>query len=414
MKSLLKSSSALVAVAFLLQPVVATPAAAASSIVTLQPNLADPVNSYATNPATDSPLSYARDDRTHQNEDQIRVCDLQREQLVRPRVWHFPGRQRAVLGRPEPPRPRRTRQASSDLYRRQRRVHEVSRSGWDRSRTRRSCDSTDHSHTGLAAKLDVLNGVPQMDGLRQDEYTATSGYGRNPGTAATQPKARNTPTRDGARRLRHHPVLLAVRQPLHHLRQHLRHRRHALVAERDRDDRRQSGEIAVGRAPDRGQDVHADGDLLPARSTARPKTAAARRRRRAYRSSTTRNLGGVLFRRYDHQSPASQRNENWTPTNTSVNLTFANVLLTLGGNNVTTLMAGDKQRRDRSGRHRRRTSPTSRRTRPGSFAWRWYQNGYDAEPRAPANPTPAANYVSHHNGAQYFGYISNNPMNRRT
>ncbi len=37
--------------------------------------------------------------------------------------------------------------------------------------------------------------------------------------------------------------------------------------------------------------------------------------------------------------------------------------------------------------------------------WRWYQNGYDTEP----NDTTHTNYVSHHNGAQYFGYIADNP-----
>ena len=54
----------------------------------------------------------------------------------------------------------------------------------------------------------------------------------------------------------------------------------------------------------------------------------------------------------------------------------------------------------------------------GSFAWRWYQNGYDTEPNEPTpdgvNLTSTTigyghlNYVSHHNGAQYFGYLSNN------
>ena len=64
------------------------------------------------------------------------------------------------------------------------------------------------------------------------------------------------------------------------------------------------------------------------------------------------------------------------------------------------------------------TSPTCRRTFPSSpqrerppVAWRWYQNGYDLEPTdtGPASPRTSA-YVSHHNGAQYFGYIANNPV----
>ena len=41
--------------------------------------------------------------------------------------------------------------------------------------------------------------------------------------------------------------------------------------------------------------------------------------------------------------------------------------------------------------------------------WRWYQNGYDHEPTDAEATPPIENYVSHHNGAQYFGYIANNP-----
>ena len=64
------------------------------------------------------------------------------------------------------------------------------------------------------------------------------------------------------------------------------------------------------------------------------------------------------------------------------------------------------------------TSPTSRRTFPPSLAggrtpvdWRWYQNGYDREPTDTGLASRTA-YVSHHNGAQYFGYIANNPAER--
>ena len=41
--------------------------------------------------------------------------------------------------------------------------------------------------------------------------------------------------------------------------------------------------------------------------------------------------------------------------------------------------------------------------------WRWYQNGYDREPTDSSGAATHENYVSHHNGPQYFGYIANNP-----
>ena len=40
---------------------------------------------------------------------------------------------------------------------------------------------------------------------------------------------------------------------------------------------------------------------------------------------------------------------------------------------------------------------------------RWYQNGYDHEPTDAGSEASHESYVSHHNGAQYFGYIANNP-----
>ena len=41
--------------------------------------------------------------------------------------------------------------------------------------------------------------------------------------------------------------------------------------------------------------------------------------------------------------------------------------------------------------------------------WRWYQNGYDREPTDVGDTASHQSYVSHHNGAQYFGYVANNP-----
>jgi phospholipase C len=48
-------------------------------------------------------------------------------------------------------------------------------------------------------------------------------------------------------------------------------------------------------------------------------------------------------------------------------------------------------------------------------AWRWFQEGFSSKP-GPGNLGPKdaegvhASYITHHNGPQYFGYISNNPQ----
>ena len=62
------------------------------------------------------------------------------------------------------------------------------------------------------------HGVAQMDQFAYDEYTRFASKG---GAANIAEGHAVRPSRDVAHRLRHHPVLLAVGQPLHDLRQHL-------------------------------------------------------------------------------------------------------------------------------------------------------------------------------------------------
>ncbi len=42
--------------------------------------------------------------------------------------------------------------------------------------------------------------------------------------------------------------------------------------------------------------------------------------------------------------------------------------------------------------------------------WGWYQQGYGHEPTDPAGVATHKEYVLHHNGPQYFGYVANNPL----
>ncbi len=44
--------------------------------------------------------------------------------------------------------------------------------------------------------------------------------------------------------------------------------------------------------------------------------------------------------------------------------------------------------------------------------WAWYQEGYDHEP-TDAGATTNHDYIAHHNGPQYFGYLANNPVETR-
>ncbi|HXZ14873.1 MAG TPA: alkaline phosphatase family protein, partial [Roseiarcus sp.] len=41
--------------------------------------------------------------------------------------------------------------------------------------------------------------------------------------------------------------------------------------------------------------------------------------------------------------------------------------------------------------------------------WGWFQEGYDHEPTDGTGPATYSDYVTHHNGPQYFGYVGDNP-----
>ncbi len=108
-----------------------------------------------------------------------------------------------------------------------------------------------------------------------------------------------------------------------------------------------------------------------------------------------------------------RKNEFGGATNVAPNLTFASLPLTLAGRGLLDVATHD-------------TNPgldlqdiqndilyiTQKGRAP--YSWGWYQNGYNTEGGLPAsngiNTVPHASYIGHHNGPQYFGYITNNPL----
>jgi phospholipase C len=99
---------------------------------------------------------------------------------------------------------------------------------------------------------------------------------------------------------------------------------------------------------------------------------------------------------------------------TQRNLTFASLPLTLRGK---TLAAASKHDSDPDGDLADVANDILAVTRSGKqpFAFGWYEEGYDREPTDPG-PVDAegthASYIAHHNGPQYFGYVANNPEMR--
>ena len=101
-------------------------------------------------------------------------------------------------------------------------------------------------------------------------------------------------------------------------------------------------------------------------------------------------------------------NEFYGDNNIASNLTFASLPLTFQGRDIKAVLSGNKNpsfdlpdiQQD---------IPYIHNLNGNSVNWRWYQEGYDLEPTDTNGVASHNAYVSHHNGAQYFGYIANTP-----
>jgi len=98
---------------------------------------------------------------------------------------------------------------------------------------------------------------------------------------------------------------------------------------------------------------------------------------------------------------------------TQINLTFATIPLTLAGGNLQKIVKADTNAADLDDVEDDVNFISSLSAATVPFGW--YEEGYDKESTDPgpvdANGTHAS-YITHHNGPQYFGYISNNPKMR--
>lgn len=108
-----------------------------------------------------------------------------------------------------------------------------------------------------------------------------------------------------------------------------------------------------------------------------------------------------------------RKNEFGAATNVSPNLTFASLPLTLAGRTLADVASHDANpAADLPDVQDDIPFITAKGNAP--YAWGWYQNGYNAETGLPnangISTVPHASYIGHHNGPQYFGYVTSNPV----
>jgi phospholipase C len=282
-------------------------------------------------------------------------------------------------------------------------------------------DSVDHSHTGLARKIHVVNGVPQMDQFSLDEYLNHAKPGNNASQAQGTQFARLVMSHvdcdtipffwQYASRFTIFDNIFATEDTPS------TPNAVAMLAG-------QSGETQWVKHGPAGTTAAFSGTVLSYKG---PDPAAALAPANVmsttYGPATGTTQGPPLVGDpqpwwgsvFDNTASSTRQpnapKEFWGPTNIASNLTFASVPLNLMGSWVTwytnqdsnpTFDLADIQQ----------DIPFIQKQNRDPVAWRWYQNGYDQEPNDSAFALPHTGYVSHHNGAQYFGYLANNPTQR--
>ncbi len=100
--------------------------------------------------------------------------------------------------------------------------------------------------------------------------------------------------------------------------------------------------------------------------------------------------------------------ESYGDNNIASNLTFASLVLTFEGRNIQ-LALSQNQNPKFDLPDIQQDIPYIQKLNTNPVNWRWYQEGYNLEPTDTNGLASHKAYVSHHNGAQYFGYIANTP-----
>ena len=268
-------------------------------------------------------------------------------------------------------------------------------------------DSVDHSHPGLAAKINVVNGIPQMDKFAQDEYNNKSG---SADTAAKAAKGRQF-----ANIVMSHVDCDTIPFWWQYASRFTIFDN--IFATEDTPSTPNAVALIAGQSGET--------------QWVKPGTAG-----------TTQALSGTVNgTNYDGKTGTTQgpplvndpnpywgtefdamKSANGEPTspkefcgssgaayNVASNLTFASIPLTTMGTGIVKTLSGDlSPATNQADIQKDIPAIASHGTAP--VGWRWYQNGFDLEPSDTNGVASHNNYVAHHQGPQYFGYIADNTL----
>jgi len=272
-------------------------------------------------------------------------------------------------------------------------------------------DSVDHSHTGLARKIDVVNGVPRMDQFSYDEYYKYAKAGINSSQAQGLQFSRLVMSHvdcdtipffwNYANRFTIFDNIFATEDTPS------TPNAVAMIAG-------QAGETQWVKHPGPTTSPTSTGFTGPISGTINGTTYAGVGTTQGPPLVNDPNpwWGSQFDATAGAREPTSPR-EFYGPIsgstyNVASNLTFATIQLAMMGKQAGAITAQDANpaldlpdvQQDVAFLDKHGGKPVD---------WRWYQNGYDVEPTDVGAVASHANYVAHHQGPQYFGYLANNP-----
>ena len=263
-------------------------------------------------------------------------------------------------------------------------------------------DSVDHGHTGLAFKLNVYQGTPRMNGFSQDEYNGKAGSSVTAASDALGKQYANLVMSHVDCRTIPFFWQYANRFTLFD----------NIFATEDTPSSPNAVAMIAGQSGETQWVKHGSAGFTG------PTTGTINGTNFNGKTGTTQGPPIVndpqpfYGSEFDTTTPAQYKqptspSESFAITNIASNLTFATVLLSLGGTGIKDLMSGDLNKSVNQA-DIQNDIPMIYSVGNNAVTWRWYQDGYDLEPTDTNGVASHANWVSHHEGPSYFGYLANN------
>jgi phospholipase C len=251
-------------------------------------------------------------------------------------------------------------------------------------------DSVDHSHTGLATKIDVVNGVAQMDKFAYDEYNRFASKGGAANEAEGTQFARVVMSHIDCDTI---PFFWAWASRFTIF--------DNIYATEDTPSTPNAIAMIAGQSGETQWVKHGPNGEFYSVGTNTGTTGGP-----PIVNDNQPFYGSQFDTTTVDKQPAGAA-ENYANSNIASNLTFATLPLTFLGRKITEVMDQDL--------YPGFDTPDIQQDIPfiqnldiEPVHWRWYQEGYDLESTDTTTATHLA-YVSHHQGPQYFGYLANNP-----